>query len=453
MSFSTNVFLYFFFPLLIIGSFLFHKKAGIYKFLVFLANIFFYIWAGPVALCILIGMIIIVWCFIHIIQSLNNTTVKRFLFIISIVIVPLPLVFFKYNYLFTDKFSLFPLGISFYTFQAISLIVDCYKGKITNEISFIDTFLYITFFVTISAGPITRYNNFKELFINNNYSIDNVGTGIKRFIYGLGKKMILANNIMILANYYFDGINTGESLSVMGLWIGSIAYSLQIYFDFSGYSDMAIGLAQIMGLTIPENFLYPYTATSIKDFWKKWHISLSSWFKDYIYIPLGGNRVTHYRQIFNLLIVWSLTGICHGSTVNFILWGIGYFVLIAAENYSHGLKKLLSNTIFARIYSLFFINLLWIPFRSQTFTDLTHYLSGMVGIKNSNLLPDEYTMHFLPIFILCLFFCFPTKNIVKKINNQLVFNVLELIWLLGILFLSFCQIQSAGFLPFIYGKF
>lgn len=457
MQFSSNAFLYLFLPLLILLSLFFHAKTRILKFLVLAANLFFYLWAGEKAFFLLL----IYAPLIFLLSRLNQIFHKKFILFPSIFFAAVPLLFVKYFPAVSGKSILFPLGISFYTFQSISLIADCYTKKITEKISFINSFLYLTFFITISSGPITRYNNFKELFEQNIFSSENLNLGIKRFIYGLGKKMILANNIMLLANYYFDAAAEKEALSVLGFWLGSLAYSFQLYFDFSGYSDMALGLGLMLGLKLPENFNHPYMATSIQDFWKRWHMSLTKWFTDYIYIPLGGNRVSKFRHILNLLAVWILTGIWHGSTANFLIWGIGYFLLQTAEKYLPLLKKLVKIKILNRIYSLFFINFLWIVFRSEKFNDLFFYIKGMFGANESAFLPDGYAVHFIPMILICVIFSFPIEQkfdtLAKKHSSnkfaEFVFYSLKMIFTLGILFVAFCEIQSTGFQPFIYGNF
>lgn len=457
MQFFSNVFLYFALPLIILVSFFFHSKIKILKCFIFIANIVFYLWAGEKAFFLLL----IYAPLVFILAKWNQKYHHKTILLISIIVSIIPLLFVKYGGFFYKKSILFPLGISFYTFQSISLIADCFTGKINKKLSFIDSFLFLTFFITISSGPITRYNNFYEIFEKNIFSLKNLNDGIHRFIFGLGKKMILANNIMLLANYYFDAASQGESLSVLGFFLGSVAYSFQLYFDFSGYTDMAIGTALMMGLKLPENFNYPYCANSIQDFWKRWHMSLTKWFTDYIYIPLGGNRVSKTRHIFNLFAVWILTGIWHGSTLNFILWGTGYFLLQTAEKYINFFKRLVNIKIINRIYALFFINILWIVFRSENIRVLSVYFKRMIGIGTSAFFPDEYTIRFLPLIAICIICSLPISKILHSKNEitkaqkfvEKIYHFVKEIFMLGILFLSFCEIQSSGFSPFIYGKF
>ncbi len=282
--------------------------------------------------------------------------------------------------------------------------------------------------------------------------MDDYNEGIKRFAIGLGKKVLLADKIAPLADYYFNGASNGFSQSVLGLWMGAIAYTIQIYFDFSGYSDMAIGIAKTIGFNIPENFNMPYLATSIKDFWRRWHISLSSWFRDYIYIPLGGNREGEARTVLNLFIVWLLTGIWHGNDLTFIIWGLGYFILLLIERYGGKTIAFLNKGIVGRIYTLFFVNLLWVFFRAGTIADAFEYIGGMFG-SHHEIRVENIAIKNIPFVLLCIVFCFPFTKIRDKYKDSKGLNIASNLGLIVVVVLSICAITNTSYTPFIYGRF
>ncbi len=363
MQFTSLIFITCLMPIFFILAFFLREKPKARIFLVGIYDLIFYIWGGYKAFLLSIAVCILTW----IIQLIVVKWPKKAVTVIGCVVIAIPLILSKY----VEGFIV-PMGISFYTFEAISLITDTYRDENRKGRSVFEILMYMFFFTTVSQGPIVRISCFEEG-IKRNPSMDDYNEGIKRFAIGLGKKVLLADKIAPLADYYFKGIANGNSYSMFGLWMGSIAYTLQIYFDFSGYSDMAIGIAKTIGFNIPENFNMPYLATSIKDFWRRWHISLSSWFRDYIYIPLGGNRKGEARTVINLFIVWILTGIWHGNDFTFIIWGLGYFVLLLVERYGGKAIAFLNKGIAGRIYTLFFVNLLWVFFRAGTIADAFEY--------------------------------------------------------------------------------
>ena len=276
---------------------------------------------------------------------------RKDLFILAVVINLIPLLFFKYTGFIRNNINMLtglhinisqstvPLGISFYTFESISILSDYYNGRLDNNIKLIDICFYLMFFVTVTSGPIIRFNDLLLQKYNRNISPENINKGLERFIRGLGKKILLANNLALFADNVFSMYGSGGSFMIAELWLSSIAYMLQLYLDFSGYSDMAIGIGQISGFKIPENFNYPYTAKTFQSFWRRWHITLSQWFRDYVYIPLGGNRVSVPRHILNLFVVWCLTGLWHGANWTFIVWGGMNFILLVFEKYCHKVTK------------------------------------------------------------------------------------------------------------------
>lgn len=274
---------------------------------------------------------------------------------------------------------LLPIGISFFTFQAMSYVIDVYRGDAAAEKNILNVGLYIALFPQLVAGPIVRYNTIAAQIKERTVSLDKSGEGAKRFICGFCKKMILANNLAVVAESAFSNITPDQS--VLMAWLGSICYTLQIFYDFSGYSDMAIGLGKMFGFEFEENFNYPYISGSVTEFWRRWHISLGSWFRDYVYIPLGGSRVSVPRHICNLLIVWLLTGLWHGARVSFVLWGLWYFVWLLLEKFvvrPEERKNRLARNVW-RLITLLVVNLGWILFNTESIPLLQQYVLNMAG--------------------------------------------------------------------------
>ncbi len=269
----------------------------------------------------------------------------------------------------------------------------------------------------------------------------------------LCKKVLIADKLGLLADYYFNGTAIGNHYSVIGLWIGSIAYTLQLYFDFSGYSDMAIGIGSMMGFEIRENFNRPYRAVSISDFWKRWHISLTAWFRDYIYIPLGGNRCGMVRHIFNMFVVWLITGAWHGADLSFIIWGMGYFILLTLEKYIPAINKTLKGFA-GHLYTLFFVNLLWVPFRAADLKLTGLYLRGMFGLGGAGgVILETRTIRFLPFFALAILLCFPLEKLYERFSDKKVFVLLRNGMLVIFTLLAICAVVNATYAPYIYGNF
>ncbi|MCF0111156.1 MAG: MBOAT family protein [Erysipelotrichaceae bacterium] len=344
---------------------------------------------------------------------------------------------------------LIPMGISFFTFEAVSFLADVYNEKIKDKPSILNVYLYLSFFTTVTSGPIIRFKEFNQGLRNNLQTI-NYANAIERIMIGLCKKVLIADKISVLANYYFDGVALGNQYSSIGLWLGSIAYTLQLYFDFSGYSDIAIGIGQLLGFSIRENFNKPYQAGSISDFWKRWHISLTQWFRDYVYIPLGGNRCSIPRHILNMLSVWLLTGIWHGTDLSFILWGLGYFVLLVIEKYIPFMKKL-ENTIIGRLYTLFFVNLLWILFRADNLKTAAIYIKGL--FSNITIGIEDKAMRFIPFILCCILLCFPWNKLFAKWSKKKWFALVRGILLIMLSIMVIAGIVNSAYTPYIYGNF
>ena len=342
-----------------------------------------------------------------------------------------------------------PIGISFYTFQILTYVIDVYRHKVKVQTSLVNLGCYISAFPQLIAGPIVRYETVNEELQNRQESVALFSEGLKRFIIGLAKKVIIANEMAYVADTLFQG--DLEHLGFIGVLIGGITYTLQIYYDFSGYSDMAIGLGKMLGFHYLENFNFPYIAQSITDFWRRWHISLSSFFRDYVYIPLGGNRTSTLRVIFNLLIVWLLTGLWHGASWNFILWGLYYALLLILEKFilKNIIKKL--PKFIKHFYTLFFIIIGWLIFYFTNFHDLIivfKSLFGYYGISNLKLLQHYqiFKVRSIIIFIIAIYFAHPTKFGQK--NTLLNYILLIILFLISIIF-----ILSSSYNPFIYFRF
>ena len=393
---------------------------------------------------------------------------KLFL-IISVVLILLNLFIFKYldfsigifNSIFKTNIGLsklvLPIGISFYTFQILSYVIDLYWGKVGVQKNYFRLLLYVSFFPQLIAGPIVRYETVEKEISDRKTTLDGFINGFKRFIWGLAKKVIIANNVAIFCDYIYNNYSSyGSNI----LWVAAICYTLQIYFDFSGYSDMAIGLGKMFGFNFLENFNYPYIASSITDFWRRWHISLSSFFRDYVYIPLGGNRVSKVKFIRNIFIVWLLTGIWHGASYNFILWGLYYAILLLIEKMFTGkyIEKL--PKVLKMLYSLFFITLGWVIFRVENLNDLVLVIKKMFSFNNTSFVTlfnnNSMLISTIPYIILGIFLSLPIdkwfKEKVDKSNSVILTLIEDLI--LGVLFgISIMFLVSNSYNPFIYFRF
>jgi alginate O-acetyltransferase complex protein AlgI len=346
-----------------------------------------------------------------------------------------------------------PLGISFYTFQTMSYTIDVYRGQVKASKNFINFLAYVTLFPQLIAGPIVRYKTIQKELINKSLGYQNFSEGIERFIIGLAKKIIIANQCAFVVDGIFN-LPPNEISALTG-WIGVCMYSLQIYYDFSGYSDMAIGLGKMLGFNFPENFNFPYKSKSIQEFWQRWHITLSTWFKDYLYIPLGGNRVPKYRNILNLIIVFFVTGLWHGAQSTFVIWGLYHGVLILLEKL--GLKKQLNKlpNIFSHIYFFLALNLSWVLFRSNTIADAKIYYQSMFNFNktvNTEFLNFYITKDVYVIILLGLLFAFPWFSMYLKrvLNNSIILKPILYI-LLFIIITFYTTIENYN--PFIYFRF
>ncbi len=392
MVFSSMVFLCGFLPVVLTVYAL--CPARFRNFFLFIASLFFYAWGEPRYIVIMLFSTVFDYANGIVMEYLDRREkpqYRKWVLVLSVVVNIGILCFFKYTDFVLEsvgtltghplpllKLAL-PIGISFYTFQTLSYTIDVYRRKVEIQHNIIDFGMYVCLFPQLIAGPIVRYSDVAEQIRNRRGSWEERAYGVQRFIVGLAKKVLLANQIGDLWSQI--SVLPQSDMSMSAAWLGAIAYTFQIYFDFSGYSDMAIGLGHILGFRFPENFNYPYLSRSITEFWRRWHMTLGTWFREYVYIPLGGNRKGTIRQIFNLLVVWFLTGLWHGAGWNFILWGLYFFVLLLVEKLFLLREMGRWPKIFRHIYALFFIVLGWAVFACDDMSVLFSYLQSMFGVN------------------------------------------------------------------------
>lgn len=463
MVFSSITFLFYFLPIVLIIYYLIPNK---YKNIVLLISSFiFYFYGEPKNIYIMILSILATYIFGILIDKYKKTKYSKIFLILSIFINIGLLIYFKYadfiikniNLWLSNKIDLIhvilPIGISFYTFQLISYIVDVYRGEAKVQKNIIKLATYISLFPQLIAGPIVRYTTIENQLENREYNMKNFSIGVRRFIIGLGKKVMIANVMGNLINIFL----VSDEKSILFYWLYAIALMIQIYFDFSGYSDMAIGLGKMLGFDFPENFNYPYIATSITDFWRRWHISLSSWFRDYIYIPLGGNRVSKLKWIRNIIIVWMLTGLWHGAEWNFVIWGLYFGVLLIIEKVF--LLKWLQKIpkVISRIYTLFIVMISFIIFNGEGISTILENIGGLFKFVSIPLITNEsmyYLKSYIIVIILGIIGATPIcKNILTNEKLKKIVNILEPIYLLLIFIICTSYIVDGSFNPFLYFRF
>ena len=472
MLFSSLTFLFIFLPLICLLYFLVKKR--MYKNIILLIfSLVFYAWGEPKYIFLMILTILTSYIFgilIHKFDKEKKTKAKKITFILSIIVILSSLIFFKYtNFIFDNINSLFgsnividkiilPIGISFYTFQILSYVIDLYRNKIKVQKNICNLALYVTLFPQLIAGPIVRYETVEDELANRKETFEDFSNGLKRFIMGLGKKVIISNNVAILADFVFDNALTyNNEMGTALIWLGAIAYSLQIYYDFSGYSDMAIGLGRMFGFHFLENFNYPYISKSITDFWRRWHISLSSWFRDYIYIPLGGNRVKKLRHIFNIFVVWALTGLWHGAAWNFIIWGLYFGIILIIEKFLLG--KILNKLpkLVQWIYAIIFIVIGWVIFRANNLAEIGYIIKKLFDFSSTDFIAllsinnFSLSLIYMVIGIILMFPIYP--KVKEKFGDKTWYQWLEVFFCLGLLLLCILFLTSSSYNPFIYFRF
>lgn len=475
MVFSSLVFLCTFLPVV----FILHSiipSLKVRNALLIISSLVFYAYGEPVfVLLMILSSLINYLSAICINKSKKN---KKLVLTVNVIFNIGMLVFFKYtpfivntvNDVFSAKIPVpeitLPIGISFFTFQALSYVIDVYKNKVDVQKNFFNVLLYISFFPQLIAGPIVKYKDISREIYDRKVTVDGACEGLRRFIFGLSKKVIIANTMAVAADNIFSANDI--QINAAAAWIGALAYMFQIYYDFSGYSDMAIGLGKMFGFNFKENFLYPYSADSVQDFWRKWHISLSSWFKEYLYIPLGGNRKGRARTCLNKIIVFFFTGLWHGANWTFILWGLYHGAFLLLEEYVPKIKKLPS--IIRHIYTLLVVCVGFVMFRADSVSQGLSIISNMfTGFNNSaaalNLAGEQLTPWFIFCFAAAVIFCAPLKSItlnirnnfdgVTKISTKCANIIQSAVYIAAFVLLLWCMIRlsSNSYNPFIYFRF
>ena len=453
MVFSSITFIFYFLPIVLAIYYIVpHKFKNI---VLLVASLLFYFYGEPKYILFMVISIIITYIFGILINKYRKYD-KIFL-ILSIFINVGILVYFKYTNFIIQNINLWlskkidfiyvalPIGISFYTFQLISYIVDVYRKDVDVQKNFFNLAMYISLFPQLIAGPIVRYSTIEKQITQRTHTFLKFSIGVRRFIVGLGKKVLIANVLGELCSVF---LNSNDN-SVLFYWLYAISNMLQIYFDFSGYSDMAIGLGKMFGFEFTENFNYPYISSNVREFWKRWHISLSSWFRDYIYIPLGGNRVSTIKWVRNILIVWFLTGLWHGAAWNFIVWGIYFGIILIIEKIF--LNKI-SNKVpifLSRICTLLIIMISFIIFSGEGIEEIVRNIEGLVAVKTNYFATKESIYYFKSYFIIIIVGILGStpifRNITKTEKFHKLFNFLEPFWLAVVMLLSTCYIIDRFF--------
>lgn len=464
MVFSSLVFMFAYLPITLLAYYLVPRQGR--NIFLFIVNLIFYGWGEPKLVLLMVFNIFFNYIGGWLVDKYRADAKKKKLFLILTCVLDIGiLAVFKYTGMITETLNMLPflnipelqislpIGISFYTFQTMSYVIDVYRDDAPVSKNFINFGTYVALFPQLIAGPIVRYRDVAEQLVNRRETLEMFTRGVKLFMVGLAKKVIIANTMGTLTTNIFA---TTDENGVVGTWVGMIAYTFQIYFDFSGYSDMACGLGNMMGFEFLKNFNYPYIAKSITDFWRRWHISLSTWFKEYVYIPLGGNRKGVKRQILNLLIVWGLTGLWHGAAYNFVLWGLYYGLLLILEKFV--LKKFLDRlpSFVQHIYTLFIIIIGWGLFYftdvgqlGEFMVDLFNFGNGICGNQAFNLIISN-----LPMLIIAAVASTPLAAMLyNRFEHTRFMWIPETLYCMGVLAVSTASLVNQSYNPFLYFRF
>ena len=464
MVFSSLVFMFAYLPITLLAYYLVPRQGR--NIFLFIVNLIFYGWGEPKLVLLMVFNIFFNYIGGWLVDKYRADAKKKKLFLILTCVLDIGiLAVFKYTGMITETLNMLPflnipelqislpIGISFYTFQTMSYVIDVYRDDAPVSKSFINFGTYVALFPQLIAGPIVRYRDVAEQLVNRRETLEMFTRGVKLFMVGLAKKVIIANTMGTLTTNIFA---TTDENGVVGTWVGMIAYTFQIYFDFSGYSDMACGLGNMMGFEFLKNFNYPYIAKSITDFWRRWHISLSTWFKEYVYIPLGGNRKGVKRQILNLLIVWGLTGLWHGAAYNFVLWGLYYGFLLILEKFV--LKKFLDRlpSFVQHIYTLFIIIIGWGLFYftdvgqlGEFMVDLFNFGNGICGDQAFNLIMSN-----MPMLIIAAVASTPLATMLyTRFEHRRFMWIPETLYCMGVLAVSTASLVNQSYNPFLYFRF
>lgn len=464
MVFSSTAFLFLFLPLTILGYYNPFLKSRNFRnrFLLFM-SIVFYALGEPVFVFLMLLSIFVGWLAARKLEAAVDVKKRKRILVLAVFFHVGLLFIFKYltftmqqlGLLLHKDFSMIslalPIGISFFTFQLLSYLFDVYRSRAKAQKSVLNVGLYIALFPQLIAGPIVRYEWIEKEIMERRENWNDFADGMMRFIYGLAKKVLIANYVAQLADniFLFDGAST-----VATAWLGALAYTLQIYFDFSAYSDMAIGLGMMFGFHFPENFNYPYISRSATEFWRRWHMTLGNWFRDYVYIPLGGKRVPKSRWVLNLFIVWALTGIWHGANWTFLTWGLFYFVLLLVERLTGFAEKL---SVLSHLYALAAIMIGWVIFRSPDLAFAANYIASMFGQAPAGLC-DSWFWYYLKgswmVLVPALLLSLPVDPwLCKTCGKSVVWKSAEPVWALALFLWTLLMTISSGYNPFIYFNF
>lgn len=462
--FSSSLFLFAFLPVVLVLYYIpFMRTKNRRNVLLFLASVVFYAWGEPVYVLLLLFSIVANWFIGYCIGNSVSQGLKKAMVAVACVVDIGILLVFKYTgFFFTNlnaltgaNFSVpaivLPIGISFFTFQAMSYVIDVYRGKGEAQKNPLNVGLYISLFPQLIAGPIVRYETVAAEIGSRQETREEYVNGCCRFIIGLAKKLLIADRVALIADACFDGVASGLSIGIAGAWIGLLAYTLQIYFDFSAYSDMAIGLGRIFGFHFEENFRQPYFSKSITEFWRRWHISLGTWFRDYVYIPLGGSRVeSKTRHVFNLFVVWLLTGLWHGADWTFVIWGLMYFLLLLFEKYLP-LSKVGAHRYISHAYTLFFVMMGWVVFRAVNINGALQYFRCLFipGTHSGLPINMRYALVFVALGVAALFI----PLAVQKLKKTRWYPVFSMAGYLTLLLFSLAAAINSTYSPFIYFNF
>ena len=464
MLFSSIPFLFYFIPCVLVLYFASPKPLK--NTVLLISSLVFYAWDRPKFALLMVAAIVSGYVFGLLIEKFRGKILGRVFLVLSVGSSLAMLGFFKYTDFFISTFNsvsglsvpltgiALPVGISFYTFQILSYTVDVYRGDVAAQKNPISLAAYVSMFPQLIAGPIVRYSDIEKQLVSREHNFDAAAQGIRRFVIGLGKKILIANALGELC----DVFKASDDKSVLFYWLYAVAFTLHIYFDFSGYSDMAIGMGKVFGFDFLENFDYPYVSTSVTEFWRRWHMSLGTWFRDYVYIPLGGNRVSKIKWFRNIFVVWFLTGFWHGAAWNFIVWGLYFAVLLVLEKV--WLKKYLDKSkVLSRIYVMLLVIISFVIFNAADMGEAMRYIGGMFGFGSVPVYSAEWLYYFRSYAVVIVMAVIGATPLPKKIiakfseKNEKLFNIAEPLVLVGLMIVMTAYLVDGSFNPFLYFRF
>ncbi len=466
MLFSSIPFLYFFLPCVLLLYFAVPKRLK--NTVLMLVSLLFYAWGEPKYVILMAATILVNYVAGLLIEKFKGKALSKVFVVLSVALCLASLGYFKYADFFIENFNAatglslpllriaLPIGISFYTFQILSYTVDVYRGDVPAQKNPINLAAYVTMFPQLIAGPIVRYSDIEKQLVSRTHSFEKFALGVRRFVVGLAKKILIANTLGELC----DTFRVTDEKAVLYYWLYAVAFSLHIYFDFSGYSDMAIGLGKMLGFDFLENFNYPFISSSVTEFWRRWHMSLGSWFRDYVYIPMGGNRVSKLRWFFNILVVWLLTGFWHGAAWNFVVWGLFFAVLLVIEKLFL-LKLLNKSKVIKRIYIALAVLISFVIFNATDMAEAFVYIGGMFGAGSIPFVNSEmlyYLKSYAVVIVLAIIGSTPiVKNLALKLENGKntgkVIKVFEPVAIAALMIVMTAYLVDGSFNPFLYFRF